>query len=71
MSTSQIISEISRMSLTDRIQVIEFAIKSFRKDTVKNTSLKEAAKKLQNEYETNNELTAFTSLDYQNFYETK
>ncbi len=71
MSTSQIISEISRMSLTDRIQVIEFAIKSIRKDTVKNTSLKEAAKKLQNEYETNNELTAFTSLDYQNFYETK
>jgi hypothetical protein len=70
MSTSEILDEISRLSPAERLFIVEKAFK----DLLRENSLQQmtvAAETLENEYRTNRELTAFTSVDLEDFYETK
>jgi hypothetical protein len=70
MSTLDILKEIDRLPLNEKLALLE---KAFR-DIVKNNYIQElsiAAESMENEYKTNPELTAFTSLDLEGFYETK
>ncbi len=71
MTSNQIILEINKMPLIEKFRLIELTIKSIKKETNKKLNLKEASKLLLNDYLNDSELTAFSALDYQDFYETK
>lgn len=70
MRTEEIIKEIKKLPLRKRIYIIEKTIHSIRseEDVVE---LSHAAEALADEYNTNKELTAFTSIDFDDFYETR
>ena len=69
MKTVNIIRELDRLPLTDKLFVIERTLKSIR--TEKEKSMKTAVESLYNDYKTDKELTVFTQLDKQPFYETR
>lgn len=70
MQTKDIIQEIKRLPLTKRFYVVEETIKSIKKEEIQN-QMENAADKLYLDYMNDKKLTAFTSLDFENFYETK
>ncbi len=70
MKTSEIIKEIKRLPIAKRIYVVEKTIHSIRNYEDKNL-IKKAADALYSDYTTDTELTAFTVLDMESFYETK
>ncbi|TKK66620.1 hypothetical protein FC093_16400 [Ilyomonas limi] len=69
MATANIIRELERLPLTDRLLVIERTVKSIR--TEKEKVLKHAVDSLYDDYKTDKGLTAFTQLDTEPFYETR
>lgn len=70
MRTSEIINEIKRLPIQKRIYVIEKAIHSMR--TQEDTEqMNIAADTLYADYKSDKELTAFTELDFENFYEAR
>lgn len=71
MTATQIVSEINKLTVSERILVIENTLKNLRFQTKEKLSMKKAAKLLLNDYLNDSELTVFTSLDYEDFYETK
>ena len=70
MRTNDIIKEIKRLPIPKRIYVVEKTIHSIRTQEDKNV-MKNAADVLYSDYKTDNELTAFTNLDFVDFYEAK
>jgi hypothetical protein len=70
MSTSDILQEINQLSLNDRLLIIEQAVREILRQN-NELQMSVAAEALGNEYKTNRELTAFTNLDLEDFYETK
>ena len=70
MRTLELIKEIKRLSVQKRIYVIEKTIHSIRKQEDTN-QMSKAANLLLSDYKTDTELTAFTNLDYEDFYEAK
>ena len=67
MSTKEILREINRLSYNQKLLIIEKT-----KDSLKNEKknvLEKAASILTKDYKTNKELTLFTNLDIDNFYE--
>ena len=70
MNASEIIKEIERLPLRKRIYVIEKTIHTIGKQEDKDTMTK-AAKALYVDYNTDKELTAFTKLDFEGFYEAR
>lgn len=70
MQALEIIQEIQRLPITKRFFVIEEAIKSIKKEEM-NQQLELAVTELYNDYATDKNLTAFTSLDLEHFYEAK
>lgn len=70
MQTIDLIKEILRLPLTQRFYVVEETIKSIKKEEMGN-QMEFAANELYNDYVNDKDLTAFTSLDLENFYETK
>jgi hypothetical protein len=70
MQTLDLIREIQRLPLTKRFIVIEETIKSIKKEEMGN-QMELAADELYSDYVNDKDLTAFTSLDFDNFYETK
>jgi hypothetical protein len=72
MDTTQIISEISHLSLAEKLYIMEMIVQSIRKETQPSKSyLERAALLLKSDYMEDKELTAFTALDGEDFYETK
>ena len=69
MQTYTIINEIQKMSISEQMYIAETIIKSMRKSENNNQMLF-AAEELYNDYKTNKELTVFTNIDFENFYET-
>ena len=70
MRTNEIIREIQRMPISKRIYVVEKTIHSIRTQKDKNV-MKKATDALFADYKTDDELTAFTNLDFIDFYEAK
>ncbi|HRR08050.1 MAG TPA: hypothetical protein PLO56_05095 [Rhodothermales bacterium] len=70
MQTIDLIKEIQRLPLTQRFYVVEETIKSIKKQEMQH-QMEQAAHELHDDYVHDKELTAFTSLDFENFYETK
>ncbi len=70
MKTTEIIKELSRLPVNKRIYVIEKTIQSIRQQEDSN-QLTIAADHLSNDYKNDKELTVFTEIDFENFYETR
>ena len=70
MRTTDILKEIQRLPVSKRIYVVEKTIHSIRTQDDKNV-MKKAADTLYDDYKTDNELTEFTNLDFEDFYEAK
>lgn len=70
MEISTLISEIQHLPLTERFYIVEETIKSIKKEDSK-LQMELAARQLSEDYNNDTELTAFTSLDYEHFYEAK
>jgi hypothetical protein len=70
METLELIQEIHLLPLTKRFFIVEETIKSIKKEEMKH-QMKIASTELYDDYLNDKELTAFSSLDYENFYETK
>lgn len=78
MTQAQILKEIGRLPLTERLAIIEDALRLIRQDLPhvetsqqqvrKKRQLSTAAKALLADYETNDELTIFTVLDGEDFH---
>ena len=70
MSTAEILKELNHLSINEKLFIIEKTIKDILKynDIQQMTVASEA---MENEYKTNSELTAFSNLDMEDFYETK
>lgn len=67
---NDILREIENLPLQERILVIEKALKSLRKEENKR-ELRRAARELLAEYRSDKDLTAFTDIDMENFYEPR
>ena len=70
MQTLEIIQEIQRLPLTKKFYVVEETIKSIKKEEI-SLQMELAAKELSDDYASGTELTAFTALDLEHFYEAK
>ena len=70
MRTLDLIKEIKRLPLQKQIYVIEKTIHSIRMQEDSN-QMSKAANLLMSDYKTDKELTAFTNLDYEEFYEAR
>jgi TRAP-type C4-dicarboxylate transport system substrate-binding protein len=70
METSEIISEIRKLSVKERLQIIEKTAKTIQMDEEKE-QMRQAADQLYDDYKNDNELTAFTDLDLEDFYEAR
>jgi len=70
MGTSEIITEINKLPVSQRLTLIELTIKNIREEEKKQMRIA-AVEKLYDDYANDPELTAFTSLDFEDFYEAK
>ena len=70
MQTVDLIQEIQRLPLAKRFYVVEETLKSIKKDEL-NQQMELAAEELYSDYLNDKELTAFSSLDFEHFYEAK
>jgi hypothetical protein len=70
MKTKELISEIQKLPLMKRIYVIEHSIRLIRKQE-EERQMEIAAEALYEDYMNNKELTEFTNLDFESFYEAR
>jgi hypothetical protein len=70
MKTEQLIKELQKLPVKKRMYVIERSIQIMRKGEEED-QIKKAVNELSEDYRADKELTAFTALDLENFYETK
>jgi hypothetical protein len=70
METKVILDEINKLPIEDKMYVVERTIKSIREIEIKEKMTK-AVSELIEEYRSNKELTVFTEIDFENFYETR
>ncbi len=69
MTATAIIDEINRLPLAEKLLVVEKTLEAIRQE--KKLSLKEAANLLYDDYKSDKELTIFTQLDTEPFYEAR
>jgi len=70
MSTQEIIKEINKLPVQERLFVVEKTLEIIRSKELQQ-QLTIAAEELASEYKTNKELTSFSSLDLEEFYEAR
>ena len=69
MTMTAIIREINKLPLTEKLLLVEKTLKSIRQQ--KEHSLDNAVKALYDDYKSDRELTMFTKLDAEAFYEAR
>ena len=69
MSTKEIIQSINNLPFKQRIVIIEKVLKSLLEKT--ESKLEKAARALASEYLNDKDLTAFTAIDLDRFYEAR
>jgi len=70
MEAREIIRAIRKLPVSKRILIVEKTLKTIRESETRQRMVK-AAESLLEDYKSDKELTAFTQLDYEGFYETK
>lgn len=71
MLARSLVNEIIEFSLEDRISLLEKTIISIKEELPMKRTLADAALLIESEYKANKELTSFTSLDFEDFYEVR
>ena len=64
-----IVEEINKLPIREKLLLVEKTLKAIRKE--KENALDNAVHALYDEYVTNTELTSFTKLDAESFYEAR
>ena len=70
MQTIEIMQEIQRLPLNKKFYVVEETIKAIKKEEI-NHQIEFAVNELYDDYVNDKNLTAFTTLDFEHFYEAK
>ena len=70
MGITEILNEINLLPLKEKIWLIQQTLKSLQDSSSKN-ELAIAADAMEEEYRTNKDLTAFTEIDFEDFYEAR
>lgn len=70
METKTILEQIGKLPIEDKMFIVEKTLKSIREKEIKE-KMSKAVSELMEEYKSNNELKAFTEIDFENFYETR
>lgn len=70
MGANEIIEKIQKLPFTEKMYVIEKSISLIRKQELQN-QMQLAAEALYEDYASDKELTAFTQLDLEDFYEAR
>ena len=70
MQTAVIIKKIKRLPIIQRVYIAEQTLHSIRMEE-RQTSMKTAVDAMLANYQTDKDLTTFTQLDCENFYETR
>jgi hypothetical protein len=70
METTQIINETGKLPIYQRMIIVEHIIRSIR-HTEQDRTLEIAAERLYDDYTNDKELTIFTQLDGEDFYEPR
>ncbi len=70
MRTAKIINEIQTLPIAQRMYIVEKTLVLLRQQE-ECSSMKKAAQALLSDYTTDKELTIFTNLDFENFYEAR
>lgn len=70
METREIISEIKKLTVKERLQIIEKTARTIQMDDEKE-QMRKAADQLYDDYKDDAELTVFTDLDLEEFYEAR
>lgn len=70
MNSEKLIQEISKLSIRERIYVLERSMYLIRQQSER-SNLEVAAEELSESYRSDKELTSFTDLDFENFYEAR
>ncbi len=70
MGTNEIIQQIKKLPFQKQILILEKTLKTIREEEL-GVKMKNAAETLINDYKMNSELTEFTVLDPEEFYETR
>lgn len=70
METKELISEIKKLTVKERLQIIEKTAKTIQLDDEKE-QMRKAVDQLYDGYNEDAELTAFTDLDLEDFYEAR
>ena len=70
MQTIDLIEEIQRLPLSQKFYVVEETLKSIKKEEMQHL-MEFAANELYEDYVNDKELTVFTSIDFDKFYETR
>jgi hypothetical protein len=69
MGTKEILREIKKLPYAERLVIVEETLKIIKEEPDK--SLEKGVQEMESEYKTNKDLTAFSSLDKDDFYEAK
>jgi hypothetical protein len=69
MSKNELIQQIEQLPIQDRIYLVEKVVHSIRAQA-EQENMTQAAESLYQDYKNDKELTAFTDIDLDNFYET-
>jgi len=70
MGTATLIREIKRLPVTSQLQIMEQTLRFIKQEDIKR-QMTAAADILYDDYVNDKELTAFTALDFEDFYETR
>ena len=70
METKLILKQIGKLSFEDKMLIIEKTLKFIRENDIKE-GIAKAVSEMISEYKTNKDLTAFTEIDFENFYEAR
>lgn len=70
MSAQEIIKEIQQLPVSQRMLVIEQTLKSIRVSTHRQ-NMENAVEEVIEDYTSDKELSSFTDIDFDRFYETK
>lgn len=70
MSTKELITEIERLPMAKRLHLLEETLRGLRKEQTRQ-AMSKAAKALEATYRKGGDLTAFTAIDLDKFYEAR
>lgn len=70
MGTKEIINEIQKLPIEKRLLVVERTMQNIRKQKAID-QITTAAERLYEDYKTDSELTQFSNIDFEDFYEAR